>query len=72
MQTVNELGWVIEGAWSSPSTPEYWAGSSAWTSDHMKALRFARREARTLTTNGTGLAVRIDAHLAADSASGGA
>ena len=40
----DETGWVVEGAWSSPAMPEYWVGSSAWSSDHMKALRFARRE----------------------------
>jgi hypothetical protein len=64
MQTVNELGWVIEGAWSPPSTPEYWAGSSAWTSDHMKALRFARREdaEQAAYLMCTGLNVRICEH----------
>lgn len=35
-------GWVIEGAWSDPAEPQYWAGSSLWMSDHMCALRFAR------------------------------
>ena len=37
------FAWVIEGLWSSTDAPEYWVGSSAWSSDHTKALRFARR-----------------------------
>ena len=37
------FSWVVEGRWSSTSEPEYWVGSSAWSSDHTKALRFARR-----------------------------
>lgn len=38
-----EGGWVIEGAWSPPIAPEYWLGSSVWSSDHLGALRFARQ-----------------------------
>lgn len=38
-----EFGWVIEGAWSSPSAPQYWVGGPAWSGDHYQALRFARR-----------------------------
>ena len=37
-------GWVIEGAWSPFDRPEYWAGSSIWSADAYKALRFATRE----------------------------
>lgn len=40
----DESGWVIEGAWSEVSAPSYWCGSSAWSDDHMRALRFARKE----------------------------
>lgn len=40
----DETGWIIEGGWSSVSHPDYWGGSSVWSSDHMKALRFARRQ----------------------------
>lgn len=43
------VGWVIERADSSPAEPKYWAAgqrdaerSSAWTSNHMAAIRFAR------------------------------
>lgn len=39
----DEAAWVIEGAWSETSRPDYWVGSSAWSTDHMKALRFARK-----------------------------
>lgn len=37
-------GWVIEGAWSHVQTPDYWVGSSAWSQDHTRALRFARKQ----------------------------
>jgi hypothetical protein len=47
----NESGWLIERADSSPAEPRYWAAgqreaerSSAWTSNHMQAIRFARKE----------------------------
>ena len=40
----DESGWVIEGAWSDTSAPSYWCGSSAWSEDHMRALRFARED----------------------------
>lgn len=40
----DESGWVIEGAWSSPSAPEYWVGlSGVFSTDNRKALRFARK-----------------------------
>lgn len=45
-----EHGWLIENADSQTSAPLYWTadtdatatGSPGWTTDHMKALRFAR------------------------------
>lgn len=40
----DETGWLIEGAWSSSATPDYWVGSSVWSSNHNEALRFARRQ----------------------------
>lgn len=42
-ESVNH-GWVIEGAWSETSRPDYWVGSSTWSTDHRKALRFAREQ----------------------------
>lgn len=48
---MDESGWVIERADSSPAEPKYWAAgqreaerSSAWTSNHMEAIRFARKD----------------------------
>lgn len=41
---IYESAWVIEGMWSSAAYPEYWVGSSAWSSDPYKALRFATKE----------------------------
>lgn len=37
------FGWVVEGAWSPVSNPEYWNGSSLWSTDPYKALRFVGR-----------------------------
>ena len=42
-ESVN-YGWVIEGAWSHVQSPDYWVGSSAWSQDHNRALRFARKQ----------------------------
>lgn len=46
-----ESGWVIERGDSSPAEPKYWAAGNqdasrfvAWTSNHMEAIRFARRD----------------------------
>ena len=46
----DETGWVIERADSPTSEPKYWCAGmldantfSAWTSNHMQAIRFARR-----------------------------
>ena len=39
-----EYGWVIEGGWTSTDKPEYWVGSSAWSDNHLRALRFSRRQ----------------------------
>lgn len=41
---IYESAWVIEGSWSATSSPEYWVGSSAWSSDPYKALRFASKQ----------------------------
>lgn len=41
---IYESAWVIEGSWSSTACPEYWVGSSAWSSDPYKALRFASKQ----------------------------
>lgn len=39
-----ESGWVIELAASEPCSPQYWAGSSLWVPEHLRALRFARKQ----------------------------
>lgn len=36
--------WVIEDAGSEPSTPAYFAGVHHWTRDHLKAVRFSRKQ----------------------------
>lgn len=48
---MTESGWVIERADSDAAEPKYWAAgqreaerSSAWTSNHMEAIRFARKD----------------------------
>lgn len=41
--TTENFGWVIEGAWSHVTKPDYWQGSSAWGQDPDLALRFARK-----------------------------
>lgn len=41
---IAEYGWVIEGGWTSIDKPDYWVGSSAWSEDPLRALRFARRQ----------------------------
>lgn len=60
-----EHGWVIEGAWSDPASPQYWAGSSLWVSDHMCAIRFARehdaRQAASAMLDG--MNIRICEHV---------
>ena len=47
----DESGWLIERADSSAAEPWYWAAgqrdaerSSAWTQNHMEAIRFARKD----------------------------
>jgi hypothetical protein len=47
---MDEMGWVIERGDSSPAEPKYWAAGqreaervSAWTSNHMHAIRFCRK-----------------------------
>jgi len=43
----DEIAWVIELAWSEPSSPEYWnggVGSFSWTKDNLRAVRFTRKE----------------------------
>lgn len=41
---MSDYAWVIEGGWTDIDEPDYWVGSSAWSNDHMQALRFARRQ----------------------------
>jgi hypothetical protein len=36
--------WVVEGGWSETCQPDYWAGASTWSGDHLNALRFSRKE----------------------------
>lgn len=36
------FSWVIEHRRSPVSAPEYWAGNG-WDSDHMRAIRYARK-----------------------------
>lgn len=57
-------GWVIEGAWSHVQTPDYWVGSSAWSPDHNRALRFARKQdaEQAASMMLDGLRVRICEH----------
>jgi hypothetical protein len=38
----DEIGWIIERGDSSVAAPRYWHGS-AWSPDHMLAIRFARQ-----------------------------
>ena len=62
------LAWVIEGAWSDPAAPQYWAGSSLWMGDHMCAIRFARehdaRQAASAMLDG--MNIRICEHIWSD------
>lgn len=73
-EAAENSGWVIEGQWSPTDSPDYWIGSSAWTTDHMRALRFARREdaqqAADLMLSGVN--VRICLHEWETAARGGA
>lgn len=39
-----ETAWVVELGGSEPSRPVYLAGPFKHSSDHMKAVRFARKE----------------------------
>src|SRR5947209_4018030 len=43
-ESVEESGWVIELAASEPCSPQYWAGSSLWVPEHLKAIRFSRKQ----------------------------
>ncbi len=70
--SIEAFGWVIEGAWSETSRPDYWVGSSRWSTDHAKALRFARKQdaqqAADLMLDG--INVRICEHQWAEVVSG--
>lgn len=57
-------GWVIEGAWSPTNQPDYWVGSSAWSTDPYKALRFATQQSALQAAElmCSGVNVRICAH----------
>ena len=66
-----EFAWVIEHGNSDPSEPKYWAAgqqnpaqTSAWTSNHMEAIRFARADdARKVASRiMKGIEVRICEH----------
>lgn len=46
-----EFGWVIEHRLSPTHSPKYWAGNG-WSTDHMKAIRFARKEDAERSRNG--------------------
>ena len=70
-----ELGWLIERGDSEVAEPKYWAGtdrdpqrSSAWTSNHMEAIRFARRDDAEKVAKRAlgGIGVRICDHIWAD------
>ena len=41
---VELFGWAIELSSSPPETPVYWAGSSLWTYDPYRALRFLTKK----------------------------
>lgn len=66
-----ESGWVIERGDSEPSAPKYWAAgqqdpqrTSAWTSNHLEAIRFARKldAERVAERAMNGIQVRIAEH----------
>lgn len=59
-----ESGWVIEGVWSPADRPDYWVGSSAWSADPYKALRFANQQSAQQAADlmCDGLNVRICEH----------
>jgi len=67
------VGWVIEGAWSDPAAPQYWAGSSLWMSDHMCAIRFAREHDAKQAASAMldGMNIRICQHIWSDETYGG-
>lgn len=60
-----ESGWVIEQGASEPCAPLYWIGSGAWVSNHMEAIRFARKvdaeQAALMMLDG--INVRIAEHI---------
>lgn len=67
-----ETGWLIEREDSPPSGPRYWAAgqreserSSAWTENHMHAIRFARKldAERVAERTMKGTAVRVCEHM---------
>lgn len=39
-----ETAWLIEDGASEPSSPAYFAGVGRWTRDHLKAVRFSRKQ----------------------------
>lgn len=46
-----EVGWVIEHRLSPVHSPNYWAGN-AWSTDHMRAIRYARKSDAEFSRNG--------------------
>lgn len=57
--------WLIELEVSSPATPQYWIGSSAWSSDNQEAIRFARKvdAERAAMMMLDGINIRICEHI---------
>lgn len=41
-KAAEQYGWVIELGRSPTSAPEYWCGNG-WSTDHLRAIRFARQ-----------------------------
>jgi len=76
-KVVEESGWLIEHGESEVSAPQYWCAgayfqnghdptqSSAWTQNHMEAIRFARKEDAQKVANRMmrGILVRICEHV---------
>jgi len=63
-ETYAVFGWAIEGAWSPTDNPEYWLGSSAWSTDPNKSIRFATQKSAKQAADlmCSGLNIRICSH----------
>lgn len=71
VQEREESGWLIERGDSDPAAPKYWAAgqreaerTSAWTSNHEAAIRFARKQDAAAVAHRLfpSIAVRIACH----------